>query len=177
MLGGGSRSIDEYAHRVIDGVSKLRGLDIGDEIEVEILGQLVGGRRTVTEMVAGVYGLGSADEGFNSCYTRVRRGVKKLESKGYVSTSLFGWDKPYKLTDLAMINLARIGGDEKQTSVVSRVDLAAYLATTTLLIPVAVLGSDWFQLSDLGVVILFAAFFFLLGACFVRFLQTFRKVF
>ena len=39
------------------------------------------------------------------------------------------------------------------------------------------LGSEWFKLSDIGVGILFAAFFFLLGASFIRFLQTLRRVF
>ena len=174
---GGSGHIDDFGQRVVNGVSRLRGLDIGDELEVEILGQLVRSRRTVAEMVEGIYGLGSADEGFNSCYTRVRRGVKRLESKGFISTNIFGWNKPYRLTDLAMVNLARIGGDVKQLDVVSRYDLAAFLATAALMVPVSVLGAEWFQLSDLGVVVLFAAFFFLLGACFVRFLQTFRRVF
>ena len=177
MSRGGSGSIDEFGRRVVNGVSRLKGLDIGDELEVEILGQLVRSRRTVTEMVEGIYGLGSMDEGFNSCYTRVRRGVKRLESKGFVSTNLFGWNKPYRLTDLAMVNLARMGGDVEQLDLVSRVDIAAYLTTIALLVPVAVLGADWLKLSDLGVLVLFAAFFFLLGASFVRFLQTFRRVF
>jgi len=174
---GGSGDIEELSRRVSSGVSRLRGLDLGDEIEVEILGQLVGSSMTATELVEGIYGLGSSDEGFSSSYTRVRRGVRKLESKGLVSTRLFGRDKPYRLTDLAVINLARIGGGGRQMATVPRVDLVAYLATSGLSVPVVVLGSEWLSISDVGVVLLFAVFFFLLGASFVRFMQTLRRVF
>jgi len=174
---GDTDKLDELEHRVYSGVSKLRGIDLGDEVEVEILSQLVGSRRTATEIVEGIYGLGSRDEGFSSSYTRVRRGIRRLEARGLVSTNLLGRDKPYRLTDLAIINLARIGGESKQVRSLPRIDLVAYLATTGLSVPVVVLGSEWFKISDIGVVVLFAAFFFLLGASFVRFLQTLRRVF
>ena len=177
MSRGGPRELDELEHKVHTGVSKLRGLDIGDELEVEILAKLVSTRRTITEIVEAVYGLASGEEGFSSSYTRVRRGIRRLESRGLVSTTLLGRDKPYRLTDLAVINLARIGGESRQMQALPRIDLAAYLATTGLSIPVIVLGSKWLPLTDLGVVALFAAFFFLLGASFVRFLQTLRRVF
>ena len=173
---GGPREIDDLQRRIHGGISKLKGLEIADELEIEILAQLVNTRRTITEIVEGIYGIRSTDEGFSSSYTRVRRGTRKLESKGLITTRIFGRDKPYRLTDLAIINLARIGGEARQIPTLPRIDLAAYLATTGLSIPVVILGTEWFQLSDIGVVALFAAFF-LLGASFVRFLQTLRRVF
>ena len=174
---GGPREIDDLQRRVHGGISRLKGLEIGDELEIEILAQLVNTRRTITEIVEGVYGLRSTDEGFSSSYTRVRRGTRRLESRGLITTRIFGRDKPYKLTDLAIINLARIGGEARQIPTLPRIDIATYLATTGLSVPVIVLGAKWFQISDIGVVALFAAFFFLLGASFVRFLQTLRRVF
>jgi hypothetical protein len=86
--------IDELQHRVRAGISNLKGLDIGDELGVEILSQLVKGRRTSSEITTFVYGQKRGDDGFESSYSRVRREIRKLESKGLISRNLFGRDRP-----------------------------------------------------------------------------------
>jgi DNA-binding HxlR family transcriptional regulator len=96
--------IDGLKERVEEGVSKLRGLDIGDQLAVEILSQLVYGRKTTTEITEGIYGLGRSDEGFKSSYTRVGRQIRQLESKGLVSRRLFGNDKPYRRWELEVLS-------------------------------------------------------------------------
>jgi hypothetical protein len=167
---------DRLGQRVRKGVSRLRGTDVGDDLQVEILSQLVEGRKTMAELVERIYGLQRDDQGFSSSYTKVRRATKRLESKGLLATKLFGKEKPYRLTDLAIINLARIGGEKEQIALVSRSDLALYIATAALAVPIASLGSSWLQVSDPGVAAFFACFFYLLGASTSRIAQTLRKV-
>jgi hypothetical protein len=98
----GAKQVDQLQHRVREGVSKLKGLDMGDELSVEILGQLVQGRKTTTEITESIYGLSYSDEGWKSSYSKVNRQIRRLESKGLVSRRLLGKDKPYRLTRLAV---------------------------------------------------------------------------
>jgi hypothetical protein len=173
----GSENIDELHLKVREGISKLRGLDIGDELAVEILGQLVEGRRTITEIVDHIYGVTTSDEGFYSSYSRVRREIRKLESKGLVSGKLFGKEKPYRLTELAVINLARIGGEAKQLGVLPRTDITLYTATGLSALPVLFLARGLLALSNPETATAFGCFCVLLGLSLGRFLGTLRRVF
>jgi hypothetical protein len=116
----GNDNIENLKGRVKDGMTKLKGLEIGDELAVEVLAQLVDGKKTVAEIVETVYGLRNSDQGYLPIYARVWRQVRQLESRGLVSTRVFGRDKPYRLTQLAIINLAKIGGEEQQVPVIPR---------------------------------------------------------
>jgi hypothetical protein len=169
--------LDELGRRVKSGVVRLQGIDVGDQVQVEVISRLLEGRKTIAELTSLIYGVGRQEEGFHSCYSRVRRAIKKLESKGLVSTRLFGKEKPYRLTDLAIANLVRLGGEKEQLGVVPRHDLAIYLATVTMAIPVIFLSAGWMVLSDLGVGVVFACFFYLLGASSIRLVQTLGRVF
>jgi hypothetical protein len=173
----GSEDIDDLKQRVSEGVSKLRGLDIGDELTVEILGQLIHGRKTLTEITEGIYGLGRSDEGFKSSYGRVDREIRKLESKGLVSRKLFGNNKPYRLTQLAIINLAKIGGDEQQLRVIQRIDLVPYLATLGIAFMAFSEAMGWLVLPEIGTLLIFVSLGFSAGLSFGRILQTIRRVF
>lgn len=170
-------NIDKLKTKAKEGVSKLRGLDMGDVLSIEILSQLVDGRKSTAEIVEEVYGLRKGDEGFKSCYSRVSRAIKKLESRGLISRQLFGRDKPYRLTQLAIINLARIGGEEQQMMLVPRTDMAAYAGALALALPLAMRALGMLTISGEVEVWLFPCFCFLLGVCFVEVLRTFRRVF
>jgi hypothetical protein len=159
------------------GVYRIQGLELGDQLAIEVLLHLVESRKTMTEIVEYIYGLRRSDEGFGSCFTKVRRATKRLESSGLVSTGLFGRDKPYRLTDLAIINLARIGGGREQMSVLPKLDLLTYALTASFSLPVAFLGLEWLQLFDSGVIAVFGIFFYLLGVSTVRIVQALRRVF
>lgn len=170
-------NIEKLQQKVRDGVSRLKGLDIGDELAVEIMAQLVEGRRTVSEMVERTYGLRVSDEGFSSSYNRVSREIRRLESKGLVSRKLLGRDKPYRLTQLAIANLARIGGGEQQLSLVTKTDIATYLVTVSLSVPHFLRIMEWIELAELQTIALLIVFCFCLGFSCSRLLQTLRRVF
>ncbi len=173
----GSDDIDDLKRRVVDGVSKLKGLDIGDDLAVEILGQLVHGKRTLTEISEGVYGLGRSDEGFQSCYTKVRREIRRLESRGLVSRKLFGNNKPYRLTRLAVTNLARIGGgEEQQDRVIPRVDLVPYLGTAGTAIVAFLQSRGFLHFPEMGTIALLLLFGAFIGISICRTLETIRRV-
>jgi hypothetical protein len=169
--------ITDLQDKIRSGISRLKGLDIGDETAIEILANLIGGRKTVAEIVERIYGLGSKDEGYFSAYTRVNRVIRRLESKGLVSRRVFGRDKPYRLTDLAIINLARIGGGAKQVSALPMRDIATYLATVAASLPLAVIAFQWAQFSEPVIIAMFGLFCFLFGVSFTRVLEGIRRVF
>jgi hypothetical protein len=169
--------IESLQLRVKEGVSKLRGLDIGDQLAVEILSQLVDGRKNASEIVELIYGLKRDDEGFNSSYNRVSREIRRLESKGLVSRALFGKEKPYRLTELAVSNLARIGGEGKQVSMVPWYDIAIYLTTLVVTVPTVLHAWDWFQLPEIGTIGLFGFLCFFLGISVCELVRTLRRVF
>ena len=177
MFRAGSDDIDDLKQKVVDGVSKLRGLDIGDLLAVEILGQLVQSKKNLTEITEGIYGLGRSDEGFKSCYTRVGREIRRLESKGLISRKLFGNERPYRLTQLAIINLAKIGGEEQQIPIIPRVDLVPYLGTLGLSIVGAMHARGIFQLSEIGTLGFLLLFGIFVGISLTEVLRTLRRVF
>ena len=55
MFRADSESLEDLQQKVRRGVSNLRGLEIGDEIGVEVLSQLIVGRKSVSEIVELVY--------------------------------------------------------------------------------------------------------------------------
>jgi hypothetical protein len=171
-----SKELDELDRRVRGGVAKLRGIHVGDEVEVEVLTHLVGGRFTIAELVEKMYGLDRNEEGFSSSYTKVRRATRRLESRGLVSTRLFGKERPYRLTEYAITNLARIGGGEPQRALMPRQDLIVHATTLALSIPMLLLAKGWLVLSDPGTIVLFACFFYLLGASSSRLVQMLRRI-
>lgn len=48
-------NVEQLKVRVREGVSRLKGLEIGDELGVKILSQLIEGRMTVSEIVERIY--------------------------------------------------------------------------------------------------------------------------
>lgn len=173
----GVDEFDRLKTRVHEGVSRLKGLDIGDELEVEILARLVDGRKSAAEIVMLAYGLRKGDEGFKSSYSRVGRAIRRLESKGLVSRKLLGRDKPYRLTQLAITNLASIGGGEQQLSLFPWFDAVLYLATLGATTAVALQSVGWFQLPETPTVGLSAFLCILLGASICELVRTVRRVF
>jgi hypothetical protein len=171
-----AENLKKLRTRVHEGVSKLRGLEIGDELAIEILAQLVDGRKSTAEIVELIYGLRKGDDGFISCYSRVGREIKRLESKGLVSRQLFGRDKPYRLTELAVTNLARIGGEEKQLALILKSELVIYLVTVSLAVPIASQTLNLWQLGDLVTAAIFPCFCFFLGFSCSKVLQTLRRI-
>jgi hypothetical protein len=168
--------VDKLGACVRSGVSRLRGVDLSDGLELEILSELIEGGRTQAELVEKIYGVGRGDDGFLSCYTRVRRAVKRLESKGLVATRVFGREKPYRLTDLAVTNLARIGREEKQLPIVPKIDAFAYTSMLGTSLLIIALAMGWYELSELDTLCLFGSFCFFLGLSVYGFLRGIMRV-
>ena len=172
----GAKQVDQLQRRVRDGVSKLKGLDIGDELSVEILGQLVQGRKTATEITESIYGLSRSDKGWKSSYSKVTRQIRRLESKGLVSRRLFGKDRPFRLTQHAVINLAKIGGGEQQLPILPRIDIPFYLAMIVTGILVGLSVFDLLKIPELTSSSLLGFFCVFFGISITRFAQTLRRV-
>ena len=91
----------------------MEHMDIVRPLEAEILSNLSEGRRTATELCESIYNVERSSSSFHTYYMKVSRAVKELQRRGYVSTRVFGRDKPYALTPFAaarMMNLGRSTG-------------------------------------------------------------------
>lgn len=88
-------------------VRKLRAMDL-TMLEAEIMDRLMDGRRTAVELVLEIYGVSRGDPSYGASCNRVRRALRSLENRGFVSTNLFGRDKPYGLTHHGVAMLASI---------------------------------------------------------------------
>jgi hypothetical protein len=173
----GAKQVDQLQRRVREGISKLKGLDMGDELSVEILGQLVQGRKTATEITESIYGLSYSEEGWPSSYSKVNRQIRRLESKGLVSKRLFGKDKPYRLTQHAVINLARIGGKEEQLALLPWYDSLVYLVTLGATVAVGMQSLGWFQFPVIQTIALSSFLCAMFGASAVELIRAARRVF
>ena len=91
--------------------------DLRDLVQVGIVRKLLPGSRISSELVEAVYDVRRGDEGFQTYYTKIRRAIADLESRGFVSRRLFGRDRPFRLTQLGSRgsqepNPSRQTGDE-----------------------------------------------------------------
>ena len=144
-------------------------------LQIEIVEELLSGRRTVAELVEAIYSVSRGGEGFATHYSRVRREIRQLESKGFVvPRKLFGRDKPYGLTQLAVSKLTRIEGVEpgQNQHAVPRIDYLAYTGAILLWIAASTAPVT----SGSASTAMAAGFFFASGVAFCRFLQTVRRV-
>jgi hypothetical protein len=94
-VGGRRDGVRDLLGLVID---RVHLLGIGSGLETKVLGQLVSSPRTMRELVNQIYHTDRGNPEFESSYARMRRSVKRLEAKGYVSSSLFGHEKTYRVT-------------------------------------------------------------------------------
>jgi hypothetical protein len=118
---------------IISYISALRLTDL-DVLQVEVLGRLVGCRRTTAELVEEIYGTPSPSDGYAADYYRVRRATRTLEEKGFISAPLFGRKKPYHLTRHGISVLANITPGEEPEGVLTRPDLLVHISTLSLLV-------------------------------------------
>lgn len=117
---------------IISYISALRLSDL-DVLQVEVLGRLIGCRRTTAELVEEIYGTPSPSDGYAADYYRVRRATRSLEAKGFISAPLFGRRKPYHLTRYGVSVLANITPGEEPERLVTRIDILVHASTLGLL--------------------------------------------
>lgn len=163
---------DDAIGRLVSSARSLKRFNLSP-LQEEIIGQLMGGRRTLAEMAAAIFGVTRRDESFDACYSRLRRAVSGLEKAGVVSRGgLLGRGKPYHLSQYGVAELASISPGMDKPGLISVGDLLVFAMA-----PVAALGC--FVLSTRGGVFFLVAFFlfsYLLGVASARSVSIFRKV-
>jgi len=177
---------DELSKALADLQSQMSGTlktliegELKDITQVSIVRELLDGRRTSSELVEAVYGVRRGDLGFDSCYTRVRRAVADLESRGFVSRRLFGRDKPYYLTQLAIVRLTRMAkvAPRGRYALLPRVDIGVYLSAVALAGVCAMASSGFLSLPEgPWFLIIFSAALLLSGTALTRLVETLKQV-
>ncbi len=84
--------------------------ELTNMVQVQIVRELLNGRRTVAELVEALFALRQGDEGYLAQYYQIDKELKLMGSRGLVSRRPFGRDKPYALTQHAVARLTMILG-------------------------------------------------------------------
>lgn len=177
-LGVGSR--DELRDKLVSAKRKLlpstNDLSVLDVslVQIEILMRLIEGRRTAVELVGEIYDVYPDNPSFEMYYARVRRASKDLESKGFLSTRLFGRDKPYRLTEHGVLQITALGpGLEKRPMLVGYRDIVAF----GIVVGLSVINMLGIMPEEGGLgPIVSAVFFMVLGISLTRLWRIIRKV-
>lgn len=169
FVGGEGARRKSSLGRVADSIHLL-GLKSG--LQTEVLREIVDGPRTIRELVNIIYGEDRGTSSFETHYARVRRAARYLEARGYVSASLFGREKPYRLTRHGERCLANLASGFPAPRVVLGRD--AFLFAGTLFLGILNLLDAASPRPSTSVVS--AAFLVLLGASLCRGLTILREV-
>jgi hypothetical protein len=160
--------------RLLRSVGSLRHLEL-NMLEVEILSRLMEGRRTRNELVEGIFSVRKGQPDYVASYTKIRRGLEDLESRGFVSTPLFAKEKPYKITSYAMQRVASVSPDIRQPRLVERVDPVIYVACLISGFATFYIAGNVSDPTRI-LALLPASFFILMGLSLARIWNTLRKV-
>ncbi len=174
-----SRALAELESQISGTLKTLIEGELKDLTQVCIVRELLGGRRTASELVEAAYGVRRGELGFDSCHTRVRRALVDLESRGFVSRRLFGKDKPYYLTQLAIVRLTRMAkaAPRGRYRLLPRIDVAIYAAAVLLASICATASSGVFTLPEgPWFLIVFSSALLSSGAALTRFLESVKAV-
>ena len=151
--------------------------ELEEPLQLLIIEKLLDGPRSIAELVEQIYGSTNGQPGYMTSYTKTRRALEKLSSKGYVSRRHFGAVKPYRLTDFAITRLASFSTGKEPPRLLPTTDRITHLATLCLALFLLLSVSGRIQLSGLHHTVLNAAFFFTLGLSASRIIQGLRRVF
>ncbi len=182
MTGTGDDAFHELRDRINGSLSELVRAQFTDLLQVEILLELLNGRRTVSELVAAIYGVCDGDPGFKTSYSRVSRSAAELRSKGFLSRRLLGKEKPYHITQLAVARMSSFEG-VKATSrgdVMPRGDLTLYVSSLALGLVSVVAGrgilSGTLEEIELLYLVIFSLFLLATGAALTRLYDAIKRV-
>jgi DNA-binding PadR family transcriptional regulator len=158
--------------RVLTSVRKLRSIDL-NMLQIEIIDRLMDGRRTATELVVEIHEIERSQKEYEARYVAIRRELKDLERRGYVSTEMLGRDKPYRLTRHGIAVLSSILPEAERPRIL-------YRSETALLAATVVAGAALLFLGKSGEIVAYAAFavfFALVGASASAFVRILRRVY
>ena len=175
-------SFQELRNKINGSLSELVRAQFTDLLQVEILLELLNGSRTVAELVVAIYQVGDKDPGFKTCYTRVSRTAAELRSRGLLSRSLLGKEKPYHLTQLAVARLSSFEGVKASSrgEVVPRGDLTIYVSSLSLGLVSVVAGrgiiSGTLEEVEILYLVIFSLFLLATGAALTRLYDAIRRI-
>ena len=128
-MSSGNDADEDLLVQVSKTARKLSHLKL-NHVQVEILRELMDGRRTVSELTFTIFNSRYTDEGYETYHSRVIRAVKSLEKKGYIARSkIFGRNIPYKLTQHGVACIASITPEMKEPKFIGSLDFALYTIT------------------------------------------------
>jgi len=92
---------------VVGGVlGRIESVEGRELKNTRLLFLLLGGGRSVTDLVYSIYGKRYGDAGYRKLYMRVARRLASLEHEGLVSRALFGKERPYRVTRHGRVTLS-----------------------------------------------------------------------
>ena len=154
----------------------LKRMQISTLLETEILSSLVGKERMVSELTEEIYGVTRQSPSYHTYYMKVSRAVRALQRNGYVTTKVWGRDKPFKLTAFAASKIMDVDG--KVQRVVPLCDALVYVAAVGFglanIFLAASAASPW--LSTPKTILPYTAFLVLSGYSLARLSIAVRKV-
>ncbi len=113
-------------------MNELKNLDLS-LLQAEVLAHLVEGKKTVTELCQMIYGVEPFDPSFEMYYARVRRAARNLKHRGLISTPLLGKEKPYRLTNHGILQMASLGiALEKRQKLIGLDEVLVFLSVAAL---------------------------------------------
>ena len=170
------QAVRDLREKLLSDVKKLRTLKISI-IEAEVLHTLLGGKRTCAELVDHIYGLKRGDPGFNASRVRVGRALRRLEKRGYISTRVFGRDKPYGFTSYGVAVLTSVIPEMGTPRLIGVFDLLIFAVTGIcgVLVFVYMKGIFFEPVWEISLLI-FALFFTLVGFSLALLMINVRKV-
>ena len=169
-------SLSRVQREIARAIDDLAEANLSNAVQVRLVQELLQGRRTTTELVKMLYGLGRGDPGFSTHYYRIGLELRELESRGIVWRRPFGKDRPYALTQVGLARLTAIKGARRklETKAVTKLDFAAYLAMVLM----GAIGS-WMRNSSIGedyLPVIVTLFFVATGFALSRFVESIRRV-
>lgn len=158
-------------------MEELAKRELTNVVQVQIVEELIGGKRTVAELVTSLYGLKMGDPGYKTHYSQIHKELRQMGAKGLVSRKLLGRDKPYRLTQMAVARLTMIGSVKPslETRALPRLDMLIYGLGLSLGVVGAWLATSRTASKPL-IMALSLVLVFVGGVAFTRFIETLRRV-
>jgi hypothetical protein len=153
-------------------INKFQAIEVDSILEARIIAELVRGSRSVAELTCWIFETDNDKPEYTAYYDRVRRVLRILEGKGYVSRRLFGKEKPYRLTNLALRKLLELKHENIDRA--RLVDYALYASFVSLV--GIILGLTWSRVGGNLFFILYSLFLVLSGASLARMVRMIQEV-
>ena len=127
-----SRDLNDAFKEISHTTRKLTHLGL-TPIQTEVLREIVDGNRTLSELTLAIFHSRYTDEKFQTYRSRIKRAVKTLERRGFVSKkSILGRDKPYGLTQHGIAKITAIAPGMPDPAVFEVYDVVVFPATVFL---------------------------------------------